>query len=159
MDLVTRKIDRTQKLVNAGDAMAKILVEVRDPLHLRGDQNNRLPLLIGEYVRLEIEGRTLENVFKIPRTALRDNDTLWLATSDMTSGMTSGMTLDIRKVTPIWKDSMTVVLQDGLNSGDQLIVSDLPAPVAGMKIQRESSPSSVKNPGCKKTGKSLPTGV
>ena len=73
--------------------------------------------------------------------------------SGMTSGKTSGMTLDIRKVTPIWKDSMTVVLQDGLNSGDQLIVSDLPAPVAGMKIRLESSPSSVKNPGMNKSSK------
>ncbi len=142
---ISGTVSRLTGDIGAEERMAKILVEVRDPLNLRGDQDNRLPLLIGEYVRLEIEGRTLEKVFKIPRTALRDNDAIWLATSDMTLGMT----LDIRKVTPIWKDSMAVVLQDGLNSGDQLIVSDLPAPVTGMKIRLEQSQSSVKNPGVK----------
>jgi len=142
---ISGTVSRLTGDVGAEERMAKILVEVRDPLHLCGDQGDKLPLLIGEYVRMEIEGRTLENVFIIPRTALRDNDAIWLAASDTTSGMT----LDIRKVTPIWKDSMTVVLQNGLNSGDQLIVSDLPAPVTGMKIRLESSPSSVKKPGIK----------
>ncbi|MDH3575899.1 MAG: efflux RND transporter periplasmic adaptor subunit, partial [Desulfobacteraceae bacterium] len=53
--------------------MARILVEVADPLGLNASNQNRTPLLIGEYVRVKIIGRKLDNVFQIPRTALKDN--------------------------------------------------------------------------------------
>ena len=111
--------------------MARIVIEVKDPLGRHKDSKNRLPLLIGEYVRIEIEGRRLEGVFVVPRTALHDDATVWLLNKDMT--------LAIHTVIPVWRDADTVILKDDLKAGDQLIVSDLPAPVAGMKIHLEPS--------------------
>jgi multidrug efflux pump subunit AcrA (membrane-fusion protein) len=88
-------------------------------------------LLIGEYVRVEIEGSPLSQVFRIPRLALRENDTIWVVGEDST--------LNIRPVTTIWRDTQTVFLDQGLNPGDQVIVSDLAAPVEGMKIQMQGA--------------------
>jgi hypothetical protein len=88
-------------------------------------------LLIGEYVRVEIEGSELSQVFRIPRAALRDNDTIWVVTDDST--------LDIRPAATIWRDTQTVFLGQGLNPGDRVIVSDLAAPVQGMKIQMKGA--------------------
>jgi RND family efflux transporter MFP subunit len=107
--------------------MARILIEVRDPLGLRQKGKTRLPLLIGEYVRLEISGRQLNNVYRIPRTALRDNTRIWVASS--------ADTLKIREVDILWRDSETVLFRDGLQPGDRLIVSELPTPVDGMPVQ------------------------
>ncbi len=98
--------------------MARILVEVTDPLGLKTSGQDRPPLLIGEYVRVEIQGRKLDGVFQIPRTALRDNSSVWIAGENQT--------LQIRKVRPVWRDADVVLLQDGLTPGEQLIVSDLP---------------------------------
>lgn len=106
--------------------MARILVAVKDPLGLTDSEQTTRPLLIGEYVRVEIEGSPLSQVFRIPRIALRENDTVWVVGEDST--------LDIRSVKTIWRDRQTVFLDQGLRSGDQVIVSDLPAPVAGMKV-------------------------
>jgi RND family efflux transporter MFP subunit len=114
--------------------MARILVEVKDPLGRQKDSAQRLPLLIGEYVRVEIEGRRLEEVFVVPRTALRDDATVWLLNKDMT--------LAIHTVIPVWRDADTVILKDDLKAGDQLIVSDLPAPVAGMEVHLEPNQTS-----------------
>jgi RND family efflux transporter MFP subunit len=107
--------------------MARILVEVKDPLNLKKADNSQPALLIGEYVRIEIEGRTLQNVFRIPRTALRDNSRIWVVNQDSK--------LDIRPVKTVWRDARTVLLRKGLAPDDQLIVSDLPAPINGMPVQ------------------------
>jgi RND family efflux transporter MFP subunit len=107
--------------------MARVIIEVRDPLGLRRKEKKQLPLLIGEYVRLEISGRQLDNVYRIPRTALRDSNRIWVASSEDT--------LKIRDVDILWRDSDTVLFRDGLQPGDRLIVSELPTPVDGMAVQ------------------------
>jgi len=107
--------------------MARVLVEVKDPLGLNNAENKHPPLLIGEYVRMEIEGRQLKNVYRIPRTALRDNTRIWLVSNDGK--------LEIRTVETLWRDAQSVLLADGLQPGEQLIVSDLSKPVKGMPLQ------------------------
>ena len=107
--------------------MAQILVEVKDPLGLKAGAKNQMPLLIGEYVRIEIEGRQLRDVYRIPRAALRDDANLWIVSHDGK--------LDIRKVETIWRDTRTVLLRDGLEPGERLIISDLASPIPGMPVQ------------------------
>ncbi len=107
--------------------MARVLIEVRDPLGLKTDEKAQLPLLIGEYLRLEIQGRRLDNVYRIPRTALRENSRIWVASSEDI--------LKIREVNVLWRDAQTVLFRDGLQPGDRLIVSELPTPVDGMTVQ------------------------
>jgi RND family efflux transporter MFP subunit len=124
-------------LANEG-RMARILIEVKDPLRLKGENRNGPPLLIGEYVRVDIEGRQLEEVFAIPRTALRDDETIWLVDENMT--------IDMRKVIPIWRDADTVIIRDSLKKGDLLIISDLPAPVQGMEIRLKADIDPIRTP-------------
>ena len=107
--------------------MARILVEVKDPLNMKNGAKSQPALLIGEYVRIEIEGRKLQGVFRIPRTALRDDSKIWIVNQDGK--------LDIRHVETLWRDAKTVLLRKGLEPDDRLIVSDLPAPVNGMPVQ------------------------
>ncbi len=117
--------------------MARILVEVADPLGLNSSNQNRTPLLIGEYVRVKILGRKLDNVFQIPRTALKDNSSIWIVGENQT--------LEIRKVRAVWRDADVVLLQDGLKPGERLIVSDLPAPVEKMTVRVEPLKSEMKS--------------
>ena len=113
--------------LEAEGRMARVLVAIKDPLGLNATGKKQPPLLIGEYVRMEIEGRQLKNVYRIPRTALRDNTRIWLISNDGK--------LEIRNVETLWRDAQTVLLTDGLQSGEQLIVSDLSKPVNGMPLQ------------------------
>jgi len=116
--------------------MARILVEVADPLGMNSTNKDRTPLLIGEYVRVKILGRKLDGVFQIPRTALKDDSNIWIAKENQI--------LEIRKVRPVWRDAEVVLLQDGLKPGEQLIISDLPAPVEGMTVRVEPLASELK---------------
>lgn len=107
--------------------MARVLVAVPDPLDLDRPADDRMPLLIGDYVRVEIHGRRIEGVYRIPRSALRDNTRVWVATDQDR--------LSIRTVAVAWRDAETVLVQRGVAPGERLIISDLPAPVAGMALR------------------------
>jgi hypothetical protein len=84
-------------------------------------------LLIGEYVQVSIIGRRLEQVYLVPRLALRDNDQIWL--------IGEGDKLVARTIEPLWRDDRVVVLKDSFEPGTQLVVSDVPGAVAGMTVK------------------------
>jgi hypothetical protein len=115
--------------------MARLLIEVKDPLGLKSQEKKQPMLLIGEYVRVQIEGEELKNVYRIPRPALRNDTEVWIVDEENK--------LAIRSVKTIWRDEGSVVLQDDFRSGETLVVSDLAAPVAGMPVR-------VGQPGMKK---------
>ncbi len=106
--------------------MARILVEVEDPLCRQPAQREMKPLLIGEYVKVHVDGKELQNVYSIPRRALRNNRQIWIATKENT--------LDIRDVQVLWRDSSSILVRDGLADGDQLIISDLTTPIQNMAV-------------------------
>ena len=106
--------------------MARLLVEVKDQLCIQPENVGRKPLLIGEYVRAEIAGRELESVYAIPRNALRENSHVWIATKENK--------LDLREIEVLWRDADQVIIRNGLADGEQLITSDLTAPIHGMDI-------------------------
>ena len=126
--------------------MARVLIEVKDPLRRQAETDQEAPLLISEYVRVEIEGRQLENVLVIPRSALRDNDTLWLINPDNT--------LTLKSVSPLWRDTTTVVLQEALGPDKRLILSELALPIEGMQLRLETPSPTVGQ----ETGPQTPTG-
>jgi RND family efflux transporter MFP subunit len=109
--------------------MARVLIEVKDPLALRPENLGKNPLLLGEYVRADISGSVLPQVYSIPRNALRENSQIWLVTSTNT--------LAVRPVDVLWRDADRVIVADGLSAGEQLIVSDITAPVPGMDVSTE----------------------
>ena len=109
--------------------MARVLVSVKDPLNLAENNAKRSPLLIGEYVRVEIIGLEIKDVFKIPRTALRDNGKIWLAGDDDK--------LHIRPVEVQRRGPEFVLVRDGLKDQERLILSDLATPVEGMDLRIE----------------------
>ena len=133
----TGRVIRLMGDLSTEGRMARILVEVKDPLGLKTKDRDRLPLLIGEYVRVEIRGRKLDSIFQIPRTALRDNSSIWIVTINQT--------LEIRKVRPVWRDADIVLLQDGLSPHERLIVSDLPAAVEGMPVRIDGLKTETKS--------------
>jgi len=109
--------------------MARLLVEVEDPLDLQTGKSRRQPLLIGEYVRVVIDGAPLPDVYRIPRFALHNDNQVWLADRDKK--------LAIRPVNTLWREEEYVYVQDGLQPDDSLIISALAAPVDGMNLRTE----------------------
>ena len=100
--------------------LARVLVSLPRPL-----ETSPAPILLGEYVRLDIEGKRLDQVVRLPRYALRENDTVWAVQND---------TLDIRTVAVAWRDTETVLVAGGLAAGEVIVTSELATPIQGMPL-------------------------
>lgn len=153
-----QKVERTGKVIRLlGDLdpvgkMARVLVQIDDPLGLKTNAKRskgkrsrktvvsegpktpakQLPLLLGSFVKVSIGGRSIDNVVRIPRDALHNGDEVYVYRDKK---------LDIRKVKVVWRTEESVILSEGLRSGDLVIVSPLPAPVAGMKLRTGDEPT------------------
>jgi len=115
---------QTTGSLNQKSRMANMIIAVPDPLGLESAKND-IPLMLDDYVTISIEGTIMKNVIELPRTALRDNNTVWLFEKGK---------LSIRDVGIIWKHGDHVVIDKGMDSGDAVIISTVPTPVDGMRL-------------------------
>jgi multidrug efflux pump subunit AcrA (membrane-fusion protein) len=125
--------------IEPGGRLAQVLIRVPDPLDLNVHLTDRLPLLLDQFVRLDVVGKTERNVYRISREYLRENDVIHLLDDDNT--------LEIRPVDVVWRDRDVVFLRGDLEN-KRLIVTDLLAPVSGMSLtlQQELSPDTEESP-------------
>ena len=127
------KVVRTTGKVNSKSRMAGVIILIPDPLGLKKRENSRQQLLLDDHVKVKIKGSALENVYSLPRSAVRDQNTIWVYHEGI---------LEIRKIIPVWKEDKVVYVKAGhnrgINPGDRVIVSDLSVAVNGMKLSGES---------------------
>ncbi len=124
----TGRVIRLESALEEKGRMARVLISVKNPL--KGAQ----PLLLNEYVRIEIKGAPIENAYRIPRSALRDDRFVWLATQKGT--------LEIRTVEILWRDATEVLISGGLTDGELLVLTGLSTPINGMKLRIAGDPAS-----------------
>ena len=121
-------VERLLGDVTENGRMARVLVLIPDPLGLERSKEKRSSLLLGEYVRVEILGPTLPNAIVLPRSSLREGDRVWVKNVQNQ--------LEIRQVDVAQSRKDAVVLRAGLEDGDQVITSPLPAALPGMVLQQ-----------------------
>jgi len=107
--------------------MAQLLVIVDDPFCLRPENRDLPQILMGSFVSAEIQGRRLTSVFPVKRSHLRDNDTVWI--------MNDAGQLEIRRVQIAFRGPDQVYVTKGLAENEQLVVTDIAAPVQGMPLR------------------------
>ncbi len=109
--------------------MARLLINIPQPL----DGSNPLPLFLGAFVNVRIEGKALEDVIEIPRVALREGDEVYVMTPDSR--------LEIRPVEVAWRRADSVLVRSGLAAGERIVTSRIATPLQGMAL-REIPPES-----------------
>jgi RND family efflux transporter MFP subunit len=124
---VTRRgvVDRLLAQLDPQTRTAQLQVRIDDPLAGEG-----VPLLPGAFVDVRIEGRQLDGVVRVPRTAVHNGDTVWVV-----DGREGQGSLQRRTVSVGWKEGDDVLVTDGLASGDRVVVSPLSVPLEGTKVE------------------------
>ncbi|MGZ8137226.1 MAG: efflux RND transporter periplasmic adaptor subunit [Methylococcaceae bacterium] len=131
------RVKRLQAELEPEGRMAKLIIEVDDPLSQKAANKNAPPLMLGSYVRVEIPGNGLDEVIELSETVLHDGQYIWL--------MSDQDTLDIRQVKPAWTQDGKVYLdKQQLPGKARIIVSDLSTPVQGMGIRTAGTTVSQK---------------
>lgn len=116
--------------LDSDSRMARLLIEVDDPLAL-GEEHAGLPLLmVNDYVRVRIAGEPIPGVVKLPRSLLHDDDTVWI--------MSPEDKLEIRPVEVVHRAGDHVLVKSGIDSSDRIVTVELSTPVAGMPLRLQS---------------------
>ena len=129
------RILRLQGNLEEKGRMARLLVEVKDPLALTEENSEKPQLLIGSYVEVAISGKKLSNVIAIDREYVHNGNEIWLVDSDDQ--------LNIRPVDIVFGNRNTVYVKDSLSAGRQIVTSDIAAPVEGMALRTENQTDEV----------------
>jgi RND family efflux transporter MFP subunit len=116
--------------------MARLIVSVTDPLDLLGGSSSKFPLLLGSFVKAEIDAGQLEDTLTIPRAALREGNEIWVVGDDHL--------LKILPATILWRETETVLISNNLEKGDQLVVSDLRVALPGMEVDPQPATASAE---------------
>ncbi len=119
-------LDRTEGEIDARTRMVNVVARVDDP-YGRGDNPERPPLAAGMFVEAEILGREVNQVYLVPRDALRDDTTVLVVDNDNT--------LRFRRVEVLRRGSTTVVIASGLRPGERICISRLETVVEGMRVR------------------------
>ena len=143
------RIVRVAGALEARSRQLFAVAQIDDPYSHRED--GTLPLKINLFVEAEIEGNTLENVFVLPRNAVRASNEVILI--DKESKMRR------RPVEPLWlSEEIIVVAHDsGLKEGDVLCTTPIAFPADGAPVRATidgvAPPDPKKPPGGPRQGK------
>ena len=126
------RIVRTEGEIDPRTRVVHAIARVDNP-YGRGKDPARPPLAIGMFVEAEILGRTVENVFRVPRAALRARDQVIVVDQEDR--------LRFRQVEVLRRSEETVLIREGLRTGERVSVAILEAVVDGMEVSvLEESP-------------------
>ncbi len=123
------RIIRTEGVVDENSRVTFAVAQVIDPYNtnqtLAATNNPILPM--GTYVSAEIMGVTVDNLIKVPRSALRSQSQLLVVDSDNK--------LRIRDVDILHTDETYAYIVGGIESGERVTVTAIEAPINGMRLR------------------------
>lgn len=119
------EVVRTDSAIDPQTRSLYAIVEVDDPYGAAAEQAGA-PLPMGMFVEAAISGRSLDRAFVLPRSALRGEDTLYVANRDGT--------LSIRTAQVIEANAEQVIVASGVEAGERVVISPVRAAAEGMRI-------------------------
>lgn len=115
--------------------MARVLITVPDPLAYRNENMDLPPLMIGSFVEASIKAKELNNVIRLSRDFIRQNETVWT--------MEDGK-LRIEEVDILFQDAEYAYIDSGLNPQDQVVTTNLATVADGARLRLEGSDTSTE---------------
>ncbi len=119
------RIVRTEGSIDTRSRQLFVIAQVDDPY--AKDASGRPPLKIGQFVRAQITGQQLSDVFVLPRSLLSGTDNILIVDQDNK--------VQRREVEIVWHDAENIVVRSGLNSGDRIISTAMPYATDGAEIK------------------------
>ncbi|MDX1381564.1 MAG: efflux RND transporter periplasmic adaptor subunit [Xanthomonadales bacterium] len=111
--------------------LARVLVEVEDPLARDTETRGAPGLIIGTFVECRIHGREIEDAVRLPRGHVRKGDTIWIMDGDQ---------LAIRNVEIVFQDAEYAYIREGLSDRDAVVTTSLATVREGVKLRLKGGP-------------------
>ena len=123
-------LERVLGEVDAEGRMARLQVTINDPLGSTAPggtpQQHAPAVLLGAYAEVLLPCRPIEGSISVPRAALREGDSVWVADANDE--------LQIRQVAVVMRRPDDVLVVAGLKAGERVITSAVAVPLPGLKL-------------------------
>ena len=118
------RVVRAEGAIDTSTRQLFVVAQVDDPYERVAD--GQPPLRIGQFVEVEIQGRTLQDAFVLPRGAVRDSGDVLIVDADSR--------LERRPVAVAWTDGEYAIVTQGLEAGDVINVTPLAVAASGTLV-------------------------
>lgn len=123
---------RSEGVVNELNRSQYVVARISNPYKLNQTLTaSTPPLLVGTFVTAKLKGKTLDNVFKVPRSALLQGSKVAVV-DDM-------QRLQINSVNVVFSDEDYYYVSTGLKKDAEVIVSAIGTPIEGQKLEVKNS--------------------
>ncbi len=122
------RVVRTEGSVDRATRQIFVIVQVDNPYQRTAD--NKPPLEIGQFVKAEIKGRVLNDIYAVPRTAVQGNNTIMVVDKD---NRIQRKTIDV-----VWETQDKLLIEKGLAPGEQLCTTYIPFAANNAKVKLAS---------------------
>ena len=129
----TGTIVRTEAEIDRSSRMVQLVARIENA-------NAEVPITVGQFVNAEISGRNADNVFVLPRSAVRKNNNILVVDADNK--------LRFREIDTLRLYQDTILINGGLAAGERVCISPVQTAVDGMLVD----PSLVPNGYASTTG-------
>ena len=119
------RLVRTEGEIDLRTRMLHVVARVDDPYMRNGGAYPPLP--VGLFVRAEIQGRTIDDVYVLPSIALREQNRVFVVDAEQR--------LRFRPVDVVRRSREKVVVAGGLAPDDQVVISPVRAVTDGMRVR------------------------
>jgi RND family efflux transporter MFP subunit len=116
------RVVRSEGRINELTRMHNVVVQVEKPYA------SLPPLTAGQFVEIEIYGRTIDHATVIPRAAIREGQIVWIVDPEKSR-------LYFRKVDVARSTHDGLVIEAGLSDNEMVVISSLKAVSDGMKVR------------------------
>jgi RND family efflux transporter MFP subunit len=123
------RIIRTEGVLDVDSRVLNTVAQVIDPYGVLGESEQD-ELRMGTFVRAEIKGHHLDRAVVLPRHVLRRDNTVLVANAERK--------LEIRAVTVARADAQSVYITQGIEDGEQIVITTLDAPIPGTQLALSS---------------------
>lgn len=111
------------------DDTTGVLYAVAEVLNPYNQMQAHPPLLSGLFVQAVIEGKELQNIFVLPPIAVNTARQVLIVDAELR--------LHLRPLEVLRNEAERILVKQGLNKGDRVVISDIQVPVEGMKVRLE----------------------
>ncbi|MCH9696745.1 MAG: efflux RND transporter periplasmic adaptor subunit [Gammaproteobacteria bacterium] len=118
------RVIRTEGTVDRSTRQVFVIVQVDNPYKKHDD--GRPPLEIGQFVKADIQGQVLHDVFALPRTAVQGSNTIMVVDNDNR--------LQRKSIDVLWETHDQLLVNQGVSAGEKLCVTYVPFAANNVKV-------------------------
>lgn len=114
--------------------MARVLINIPDPRAMQPENAAKPPLIIDSFVEVSIKGKKMDNIVRLNRDYIREDNTVWLMKNDR---------LNIQNINIVFRDPQYAYIDSGITEQAKVITTNLSTVAEGARVRLANADTTV----------------